>query len=116
LDEEIASQERLFLQNHLMVCDSCRLVLERTRTLFAELDIELKRIRKENTPVGGGAAETAGRNALSELNLLRRSMVRQSSLSLRESLRIHFRAAENRRVLWIALGILGLAFLQQFFL
>lgn len=34
LDEEISVRERLFLQNHLMACDSCRRCLEGARKLY----------------------------------------------------------------------------------
>lgn len=38
LDEEYASRERVFLQNHLMVCDDCRLALSRCRELYFHVE------------------------------------------------------------------------------
>ncbi len=42
LDEEIASgQERIFFQNHLMACDSCRKALNRCRDLYYKIEAAL---------------------------------------------------------------------------
>ncbi len=41
LDEECTVRERTFLQNHLMVCDSCRMVLGRARKLLFDLEIAI---------------------------------------------------------------------------
>ena len=44
LDEEIPVRERLFLQNHMMVCKSCREALNRCRKLYYSVDALLPRI------------------------------------------------------------------------
>ena len=42
LDEELVSgRERLYLQNHMMVCDSCRKALERCRDFYYAIEAEL---------------------------------------------------------------------------
>jgi hypothetical protein len=38
LDEEHATRERVFLQNHLMACDDCRLALARCRELYFHVE------------------------------------------------------------------------------
>jgi len=38
LDEEYASRERVFLQNHLMACDDCRMALSRCRELYFHVE------------------------------------------------------------------------------
>jgi hypothetical protein len=43
LDEEFGSQQRLFLQNHLMACDGCRQALNRCRDLYFTVDSLLPR-------------------------------------------------------------------------
>ena len=38
LDDELGKRERLFLQNHLMACDSCRKTLDTTRRMFFKIE------------------------------------------------------------------------------
>jgi hypothetical protein len=48
LDEEITSgRERLYLQNHLMACDSCRDALRRCRESYYQIERVLPRIASE---------------------------------------------------------------------
>ena len=111
-DEEMPAKERLFLQNHLMACESCRTILARTRKLFSETDIALN-----HAGIQGSLEESAEVHAanpsLSELQLLRRSLRAQSTLNFWDSLRIHFRDPVNRRVLWLGLACVLLAWLYQ---
>jgi hypothetical protein len=45
LDEEVATgRERVFLQNHLMACDSCRQALTRCREFYYALEARLPRL------------------------------------------------------------------------
>lgn len=45
MDEEISSgRERIFLQNHLMVCDSCRRCLNRARDIYFAVDARIPRM------------------------------------------------------------------------
>jgi hypothetical protein len=43
LDEEYGQQQRIFLQNHLMACTSCRQALNRSRDLYFKVDSLLPR-------------------------------------------------------------------------
>lgn len=43
LDDEIKGKERLFLQNHIMACDSCRITLHQTREIYYILDDHIKK-------------------------------------------------------------------------
>ena len=53
LDEEHAPRERVFLQNHLMACDDCRLALSRCRELYFHVEKMIPRVE-------GDAAEELG--------------------------------------------------------
>ncbi len=44
LDEEYASRERVFLQNHLMACDDCRDALNRCRELYYHVEKMIPRV------------------------------------------------------------------------
>lgn len=53
LDEEIRSgSERVFLQNHLMACDSCRNALGRCREMYYAVDKLLPRLTEEANDAG----------------------------------------------------------------
>jgi len=47
LDEEYASRERVFLQNHLMACDDCRHALNRCGELYYHVEKMIPRVEAE---------------------------------------------------------------------
>ncbi len=95
LDEEISSgRERLFLQNHLMACASCREALGRCRELYYALDRGLPR-----------GEESLLSRSVAHLALISREsqgLRSPSDRSFRESLEVFTRRSNVR----IALAIL----------
>lgn len=98
LDEEIGStRERLFLQNHLMACDSCREALNRCRNLYYSIEAML--------PGAQGGAEQV------QLELERicgtgRSLQNRIYVTFEQSLTPFLRRSDIRAALAIGAGLL----------
>jgi len=115
LDEEMQSREALFLQNHLMICRSCRSALEAARKVFHGVDAHVRgllgesRSRTDGTPLGREALASAFRQVLEG----RRRLLHPASLSFLESLRVHLARPENW-MLWLGslLLLIGAAWLS----
>lgn len=96
LDEEIhEGRQRIFLQNHLMVCATCQRALSRCRDIYYAVDKLIPRLGSE-----GSDGELLF--ALKELTTESRGIKRPSERSFAESLRIFLRRPDAR----IALGAL----------
>jgi hypothetical protein len=60
LDEEVKGQEKLFLQNHLVACSSCRDALMRAKEVFYRAEGMLGDVRRDSDRLG----QTVGLNGL----------------------------------------------------
>jgi hypothetical protein len=103
LDEEVASaRDRLFLQNHLMACDSCRQALNRCRDFYFKVERALPELR-------------AGEWELKSLEeTLRASPSRLSAVDRphSENLRIFLRKKESRWVLAVMAALVIFIFIR----
>jgi hypothetical protein len=105
LDEEIGGgKERLFFQNHLMACDSCRGALGRARALIASVDKLLPRF--EEMDVASGALKELER-ALKQSALLESYAKPPSERSARENFTLFI---DRRRDVRLALGLAAASF------
>ena len=103
LDEELQPRERLFLQNHLMTCKSCRSSLDMARKLFYSVDVLIRRLieepRGKSAPAGGNARAEISK-AFSLLLAGRKAALRPVSLGFAESIRYHLSKRENQ-IVWL---------------
>lgn len=83
MDDQLPKQEALFLQNHLMACDSCRGALARCRDLYYAVESLIPGLRDEDT----ARKDAQGLEELSEKMQQRRHPERGAFL---RSLRIFF--------------------------
>jgi hypothetical protein len=106
LDEEIASgRERLFFQNHLMACESCREALGRCRESYYAIERLLPRFSDEDR---GDRQMLRSLEAIAKRSLALRL---PADRTFAESLAVFVR----RRDIQVVLGILGLTIVWGFF-
>ena len=98
LDEEFGSQQRLFLQNHLMACIGCRQALNRCRDLYFTVDSQLPRNAGDGASLETLWAQTERLASPTDIHFVR---------SLREFV-------SQRDVQW-CLGLLGLLAIYALF-
>ena len=103
LDDEIQEgRERVFLQNHLMACSSCRRSLSRCRDIYYAVDKVIPRV--DDT----GADQALIGNLREMLNVSLR-IKRPSERSFLESLQVFFRRKDALLALLFLLGLLYFA-------
>lgn len=98
LDEEVKGQEKLFLQNHLLVCSSCRDALMRAKEVFFRAEAMLAEVRRESDRLG----QAVGMNGLLRQWVEQGQRIRDTSRmpTIRENI-----ATFMRR--WEVLAVLG---------
>jgi hypothetical protein len=110
LDEEFAPRERLFLQNHLMACDSCRGALNRCRDLYYQVETMVPRSLEVSE------AKSEDLRVLREAFMQVRRRTDPGSVTWKEAARAFVRQTETQVVLaalltwgvwrWIIVGFL----------
>lgn len=104
LDEEMPTgRERVFLQNHLMACDSCRQALNRTRDLYYAVEKILPQ------PTGNESA------LISDLRAVRRKGLRLRRRASETTIAEGFVALIRQRDFQVFLGIVLIALLWRAF-
>jgi hypothetical protein len=98
LDEEIPSaRDRIFLQNHMLACNSCRQALNRCREVYFKVEEKISKVAGDLDP-----------NRISSLErIFRRSPVQRSLMELTvfESLKIFLRRRDIQLGLLLLLGL-----------
>ncbi len=100
LDEEYGAKERVFLQNHLMACDSCRDSLSRCRALYFRVEAILPR------------ADSSQNDSLIQVYTQLRHNLNPHERPLKAALAIFLRRTEVQLVLAGALTLLAVKIFQ----
>jgi hypothetical protein len=98
LDEEVKGQEKLFLQNHLVACSSCRDALMRAKEVFYRAESMLAEVRRDSDRKG----QSVGLNGLLRQWVEQGQEIRKSSRvpSVQQNLTTFFKR-------WEVLAVLG---------
>ena len=99
MDEELPKREQLFMQNHLMACDRCRLSLARCRALYYAVEKSL--------PPADGPEYQGGRLERFERALLQADDIRHPSMTFVRSMEIFLGRRDIQILLAISLSLLA---------